>query len=320
MCMLNYLYKRISHALEVLLIVSIITFAVLLWIPGDAAQLILGADATPDKLAALRTALGLDRPWYIQYWDWLKGFLHFDLGTSYLFGQEVSTLIGQRLPVTMSIAVFSMLMAAVIAIILGALAAIKKNTIVDYFATGFMQIGSSVPAFWIGMLFIVYFGLELKWFPVAGYVPPERGFGAYLNSIALPSIVLAIGEIGMLLRTVRTSMLDALNQDFMDMARAKGLSSLTIYFKYALRSAMIAPLNVMGMQFAKLVGGTVVVESVFALPGIGRLVLVAVEQRDVFLLQGLVMFITTLVIFIALLVDIAVMFINPRIRVEMQGE
>ncbi|NMC27122.1 MAG: ABC transporter permease [Syntrophomonadaceae bacterium] len=318
--MLNYLYKRISHAVEVLLLVSIITFAVLMWIPGDAAQLILGSDATPEKLAALRSALGLDRPWYLQYWDWLKGFVSFDLGKSYLFGQDVSTLIRQRLPVTMSIAVFSMIIATVISIVLGILAAIRKNTAVDYVSTGLMQLGSSVPAFWIGMMSIVYLGLELQWFPIAGYVPPERGFVAYLNSIALPSMVLAIGEIGMLLRTVRTSMLDALSQDFMDMARAKGLSSFTIYFKYALRSAMIAPSNVIGLQFAKLVGGTVVVESVFSLPGIGRLILVAVEQRDVFLLLGLVMFITTLVIAIALLVDIAVMFINPRIRVEMQGE
>jgi len=318
--MLNYLYKRISNAVEVLFLVSIITFAVLMLIPGDAAQLILGSDATPEKLAALRSALGLDRPWYLQYWDWLKGFVSFDLGKSYLFGQDVSMLIRQRLPVTMSIAVFSMLIASVISIVLGILAAIRKNTAVDYLSTGLMQLGSSVPAFWIGMMFIVYLGLELKWFPIAGYVPPERGFAAYLNSIALPSIVLAIGEVGMLLRTVRTSMLDALSQDFMDMARAKGLSSFTIYFKYALRSAMIAPINVIGLQFAKLVGGTVVVESVFSLPGIGRLILVAVEQRDVFLLLGLVMFITTLVIGIALLVDIAVMFINPRIRVEMQGE
>ncbi|MEQ8201126.1 MAG: ABC transporter permease [Syntrophomonadaceae bacterium] len=318
--MLNYIYKRTSHALQVLFVVSIITFAVLLWIPGDAAQLMLGADATPERLEALRTALGLDRPWYLQYWEWLKGFVHLDLGQSYLFGQNVSTLIAQRLPVTLSIAVFSMLLAAVVALILGSLAAIKKNTAIDYFSTIVMQIGSSVPSFWIGMIFIVYFGIRWQWFPVAGYVPPQEGLLPYLNSIALPSIVLAIGEVGMLLRTVRTSMLDAINQEFMDMARVKGLSSFSIYFKYALRSAMIAPLNVMGLQFAKLIGGTVVVESVFALPGIGRLILVAVEQRDVFLLQGLVMFVTTLVILIALLVDIAVMFINPRIRVEMQGE
>lgn len=318
--MLNYIYKRTSHALQVLFVVSVITFAVLLWIPGDPAQLMLGADATPERLQTLRTALGLDRPWYVQYWDWLKGFVQLDLGKSYLFGQNVSTLIAQRLPVTMSIAVFSMLMAAVVALVLGALAAIKKNGLIDYFSTIVIQLASSVPSFWVGMIFIVYFGIRWQWFPVAGYVPPQQGLGPYLASIALPSIVLAIGEVGMLLRTVRTAMLDAINQDFMDMARVKGLSSFTIYFKYALRSAMIAPLNVMGLQFAKLIGGTVVVESVFALPGIGRLILVAVEQRDVILLQGLVMFVTTLVILIALLVDIAVMFINPRIRVEMQGE
>ncbi len=318
--MLNYIYKRTSHALQVLFVVSVITFAVLLWIPGDPAQLMLGADATPERLQTLRTALGLDRPWYVQYWEWLKGFVQLDLGKSYLFGQNVSTLIAQRLPVTMSIAVFSMLMAAVVALVLGALAAIKKNSTIDYFSTIVIQLASSVPSFWIGMIFIVYFGIRWQWFPVAGYVPPQQGIGPYLASIALPSIVLAIGEVGMLLRTVRTAMLDAINQDFMDMARVKGLSGFTIYFKYALRSAMIAPLNVMGLQFAKLIGGTVVVESVFALPGIGRLILVAVEQRDVFLLQGLVMFVTTLVILIALLVDIAVMFINPRIRVEMQGE
>jgi len=318
--MLNYIYKRTSHALQVLFVVSVITFAVLLWIPGDPAQLMLGADATPERLQTLRTALGLDRPWYVQYWEWLKGFVQLDLGKSYLFGQNVSTLIAQRLPVTMSIAVFSMLMAAVVALVLGALAAIKKNSTIDYFSTIVIQLASSVPSFWIGMIFIVYFGIRWQWFPVAGYVPPQQGIGPYLASIALPSIVLAIGEVGMLLRTVRTAMLDAINQDFMDMARVKGLSGFTIYFKYALRSAMIAPLNVMCLQFAKLIGGTVVVESVFALPGIGRLILVAVEQRDVFLLQGIVMFVTTLVILIALLVDIAVMFINPRIRVEMQGE
>ena len=318
--MLNYIYKRTSHALQVLFVVSVITFAVLLWIPGDPAQLMLGADATPERLQTLRTALGLDRPWYVQYWDWLKGFVQLDLGKSYLFGQNVSTLIAQRLPVTMSIAVFSMLLAAVVALVLAALAAIKKNSPIDYFSTIVIQLASSVPSFWIGMIFIVYFGIRWQWFPVAGYVPPQQGLGPYLASIALPSIVLAIGEVGMLLRTVRTAMLDAISQDFMDMARVKGLSSFTIYFKYALRSAMIAPLNVMGLQFAKLIGGTVVVESVFALPGIGRLILVAVEQRDVVLLQGLVMFVTTLVILIALLVDIAVMFINPRIRVEMQGE
>lgn len=318
--MLNYIFKRFIHAAEVLFVVSIITFAVLLWIPGDVAQLILGSDATPEKLEALRISLGLDRAWYLQYWDWLKGLFHLDLGQSYLFGQDVVSLISQRLPVTMSIAVFSMIIASFVAITLGSLAAIKKNTKMDYFITGFMQLGSSVPAFWVGMLCIVYLGLKLKWFPLTGYVPIEKGIFPYLNSIFLPSLVLALGEIGMLLRTVRTSMLDALSQDYMDMAKVKGLPKTVVYMKYALRSAMIAPINVMGIQFAKLVGGTVVVESVFSLPGLGRLILIAVEQRDIMLLQGLVIFITFLVIMISLIVDIAVMFINPRIRVQMEGE
>ncbi len=318
--MLHYIFTRIIHAIEVLLVISLITFFVLLWIPGDIAQLILGADATPEKLAALRTTMGLDRPWYLQYLGWLKGFITLDLGRSYLFGQDVISLIQQRLPVTLSLAVFSTLIAVVVSTTLGILASIRKNTWVDHTATTIMQIGSAMPAFWLAMLCILFFGLQLKWFPVAGYVPPEQGFFSYLQSITLPGLILAIGEVGILLRTVRTSMLEALGQDFMDMARVKGLPSLTMYVKYALRSAMIAPLNVIGIQFAKMVGGTVVIESVFGLPGIGRLVLVAVEQRDVFLLQGLVMFITTLVLIIALVVDIAVMFINPRIRVQMQGE
>jgi peptide/nickel transport system permease protein len=317
---LHYIFTRIIHAIEVLLVISLITFFVLLWIPGDIAQLILGSDATPEKLAALRTALGLDRAWYLQYLGWLKGFITLDLGRSYLFGQDVSSLIQQRLPVTLSLAIFSTLIAVVVSTTLGILASIRKNTWVDHTATTIMQIGSAMPAFWLAMLCILFFGLKLKWFPVAGYVPPEQGFFSYLRSITLPGLILAIGEVGILLRTVRTSMLDALSQDFMDMAKVKGLSSLTMYVKYALRSAMIAPLNVIGIQFAKLVGGTVVIESVFGLPGIGRLVLIAVEQRDVFLLQGLVMFITTLVLVIALIVDIGVMFINPRIRVQMQGE
>ncbi len=318
--MLNYIFKRIIHAAEVLFVVSLITFAVLLWIPGDVAQLILGSDATPENLEALRISLGLNRSWYLQYWDWFKGLFHLDLGQSYLFGQNVLTLIGQRLPVTLSIAVFSMVIASVVAIFLGSLAAIKKNTKTDHFITGFMQLGSSVPTFWVGMLCIIYFGLKLKIFPTTGYVPLKNGLFPYLNSILLPSLVLALGEIGMLLRTVRTSMLEALDQDYMDMAKVKGLPKMTIYLKYALRSAMIAPINVMGIQFAKLVGGTVVIESVFSLPGLGRLILVAVEQRDIILLQGLVIFITFFVIMISLVVDITIMFLNPRIRVEMEGE
>ena len=318
--MWNYIYKRITGAVAVLFVVSVITFLVLKIIPGDAAQFMLGTEATPESLATLRAAMGLDQPWYIQYFTWLRDFLHFDLGTSYLYGEEVSTLVMQRLPVTLSLSVFSMLIVGVVSLLLGVFSAIKKGSALDYFSRSVMQLGAALPSFWVGMLFIVYFGLRLKWFPVSGFVDISAGFVPHIKSITLPGLVLAIGEVGLLLRTVRTSMLSALREDYMDMARAKGLPQGRINFKYALRSALVAPINVFGMQFAKLVGGTVVVESVFSLPGIGRLVLVAVQQRDIILLQGLVMFITTFVIIISLAVDISVMFINPRIMVEVQGE
>jgi len=213
-----------------------------------------------------------------------------------------------------------MAIAVFIAFLFGMTSAIKKNSVIDYFSRSIMQLGAAIPSFWIGMVFIVYFGVKLKVLPVSGFVPIERNLAGFIRSIFLPSLVLAIGEVGTLLRIIRSSMLDSLKQDYMDMARVKGLSAGKTYIKYALRGALTAPLTIMGMQFAKLAGGTVVVETIFALPGIGRLVLTAVEHRDIVLLQGLVMFITSTVVFITLIVDILVMFLNPRIKSFQEGE
>ncbi|MGB4438003.1 MAG: ABC transporter permease [Sedimentibacter sp.] len=318
--MFSYVINRVKSSIVVLLVVSIITFSVLMIIPGDPAQLILGTEATPEMVEDLHTAMGLDKPLYEQYISWLLDLLKFDMGTSYVYGESVTTLIISSLPVTLSISVFAMPIAVVTAFAFGMLSAIKKDSFIDYFSRSIMQLGTAIPSFWIGMVFIVFFGLKLKIFPVSGYVPYSPNFAGFIKSITLPSVVLAIGEIGILLRIVRSSMLDSLKQDYMDMAKVKGLNSGKIYIKYALRGALIAPLTIIGMQFAKLAGGTVVVETIFALPGIGRLVLTAVEHRDIVLLQGLVMFITTLVIFITLIVDVLIMFINPRIKSFQRGE
>jgi len=318
--MFGYVINRVKSSIVVLLVVSIITFVVLMIIPGDPAQLILGTEATPEMVQQLHAAMGLDRPLHEQYISWLLNLLKFDMGTSYVYGESVAELIINSLPVTFSISIFAMLMAVVTAFIFGMLSAIKKDSFIDYFSRSIMQLGTAIPSFWIGMVFIVYFGLRLKIFPVSGFVPYSESVLGFIKSITLPSVVLAIGEIGILLRIVRSSMLDSLKQDYMDMAKVKGLSSRKIYVKYALRGALIAPLTIIGMQFAKLAGGTVVVETIFALPGIGRLVLTAVEHRDIVLLQGLVMFITTLVIFITLIVDVLIMFINPRIKSFNRGE
>lgn len=318
--MLNYILNRIKSSIVVLFVVSIITFVVLMIIPGDPAQLILGTEATPDVVQELHSAMGLDKPLYVQYGNWLISFLKLDMGTSYLYGESVTTLILNCLPVTLSIALYSMIIATIISFIFGIISAIKKNSFIDYFSRSIMQLGTAIPSFWIGMVFVVFFGLKLKWFPISGYVPASESFLGFIKSITMPSVVLAIGEFGLLLRIVRSSMQESISQDYMDMAKVKGLSMRKIYLKYALRGAMVAPLTIIGMQFAKLVGGTTVVETVFALPGLGRLVLTAVEHRDIVLLQGLVMFITASVILITFIVDILIMFMNPRIKTFERGE
>lgn len=318
--MLNYILSRVKGSILVLLVVSIITFMVLMIIPGDPAQLILGTEATPDTVKELHSAMGLDKPYYEQYGSWLIRLLKFDMGTSYLYGESVTTLILNCLPVTLTVALYSMIIATIIAFVLGIISAIKKNSVIDYFSRSIMQLGTAIPSFWIGMVFVVFFGLKLKWFPISGYVPASDSLIGFIKSITMPSVVLAIGEVGLLLRIVRSSMQESISQDYMDMARVKGLSIGKIYLKYALRGAMVAPLTIIGMQFAKLVGGTTVVETVFALPGLGRLVLTAVEHRDIVLLQGLVMFITSSVILITFIVDILIMFMNPRIKTYERGE
>lgn len=312
--MLKLLVRRLLSALAVLFVVSFITFVVLLCIPGDAAQLVLGVDATPEKIAALREAMGLNEPWYIQYLDWIGGVLRGDWGTSYVYGENVWTLLCQRLPVTFSVALLSMLIAVVLSAVLGILAALKKDSPLDILARTVMQLGGALPSFWLAMLFMLFFASYLGWFPITGYTPMSEGFGACLRSIALPSVVLAIGEFGILIRIVRSSMLTALDQDFMLSARVKGLPPRAAIVRYALRSAVIAPITISGMQLAKLLGGTVIVETIFALPGIGRLMLTAVEQRDITLLQGIVLFITSMVVLVSLVTDLIVMAVNPAIR------
>ena len=305
--MLKLVVRRLLSAIAVLFVVSLITFVVLLCIPGDPAQLILGVEA-------LRASMGLDRPWYVQYMHWIQGVLTGNWGTSYLYGENVWTLICQRLPVTFSVALLSMAAALVVSAILGILAALKKGSPMDLLSRTVMQIGGAVPSFWLAMLFMLLFSSYLGWFPVTGYTAPGENFGAFLKCIALPSLVLAIGELGILIRIVRSSMLTALQQDFMMSANVKGLPPARAIVHYALRSAIIAPITISGMQLAKLLGGTVIVETIFALPGIGRLMLTAVEQRDIILLQGIVLFITSMVVLVSLVTDLAVMAANPTIR------
>lgn len=312
--MIRYTIKRLFSGLVVLFIVSFITFYILSIIPGDTALMRLGTEATPELVAQLRASMGLDLPWYERYIHWIGAFLRGDWGESLVFGEDVFTLILQRLPVTITLAALSLLIAIPIATIMGVVSAIYQNRWIDYVARTLMQIGEAVPQFWLALIFLVVFAGQLGWFPVAGYVPFEEGMLDSLHSLLLPAIVISFGLIGILIRIIRSSMLTALQQDFMLMPMVNGLPGKTAIFKYAFRSALIAPVTTVMMQLAGLLTGTVLVESIFALPGIGRLLLVAVEQRDILLLQGLVMFITATVVLINFLADILYRLINPLIR------
>ena len=312
--MIRYILKRLLSAVAVLFFVSLITFIALELIPGDQATISLGLDATAESLDAIRSSMGLDRPLYIRYFEWLFRALAFDFGTSSIYGGDVISLIIARLPVTFSITLLSMLIASLVSFILGLTASIKRGKPADGLIRTAVLVISSLPSFWISLLALILFCGKLGWFPVNGYTSPSSSFSEFLRSIMLPSIILALGELGLMTRMFRSSIVKTLRDDYMLSHKIKGLSRYRTFIHYAGRSAVIAPITVIGSQAAKLFGGTAIVETVFSLPGIGRLLLVSVEQRDIALLQGIVIFITTMVVLMNFITDIAVAAADPLIR------
>ena len=313
----RYILKRILSALLVLLFVSLITFVVISVIPGDRAILALGIDATQESVDAVRASMGLDKPFLERYFDWLSSAIRLDLGVSDVYGEKVGALILSRLPVTLSLTLFSILIASILSVVLGLICQIKKGKLADGLIRGSVILTSALPSFWISLVALIFFCGKLKWFPVNGYISPAKGFFPFLRSITLPSIILALGELSLLTRMFRSSLIKSFDEDYMIACRVKGLGKMRSMIHYGLRSACIAPLTLIGNQAAKLLGGTVVVETIFSLPGIGRLLLVAVEQHDIPLLQGVVLFITTMVVLMNFLTDIFVAIADPLIR---QGE
>lgn len=308
--MLKYALKRLASALVILLVVSMITFLVLRMIPGDPAQLMLGTDASEELIQTLRENMGLNRPLYEQYLLWIGGVFKGDLGKSYYFGEDVAVLISQRLPVTLWLAFFSVLIAFLLAILLGAISATKRGSKLDVFNRVVIALGGSVPGFWLGMMLISLFSVKLGIFPISGL---DQGF---VRGLLLPTIVLAMGELSTMMRIVRSSILSALQDDAMWSVRVRGLPPRIRLYKYALRSAMIQPITIAALEVGKLFGGTTIVETLFALPGVGRLLLVAVEQRDLILLQGVVLYIVSVVVVISFFTDILYAYLNRGIPQE----
>jgi peptide/nickel transport system permease protein len=297
-----------------LIAVSLLVFAVMALLPGDPAAITLGTSATPETLAALRHDMGLDQPLFVRYGQWLAGALTGDLGKSYTYGVPVAGLIVERLAVTLPLAVLAIILSILIAVPLGVAAAARRGGIFDIVATLFSQMSIAVPGFWVALLLILLFSTSLGWMPAGGFPGWGNGLGPALRALILPAVALALPQAGVLTRVTRTAVLDTLHEDFARTALAKGLSSGAVLWGHVVPNALVPVLTILGLQFTFLVAGAVLIENVFNLPGLGLLAYQALSQRDIIVMQDVVLFFAGLVIIMNFLVDLCYLVIDPRLR------
>lgn len=312
--MLSYVLKRFLSLLPTLLIVSLVVFLVVYLIPGGPATAILGMEATAEELAALNAELGFDRPFLEQYGSWLGGVFRGDWGQSFFLDMSVLDAIGEYFGPTLSLAIYAELISLILAIPMGILAACKRGTIVDHAAVSVSLVGIALPGFLLSMFLVLLFGVELKWLPVAGYQAISEGFGQHIYYLTLPAISLGLVQAAYITRMTRSSMLDVLYMNYIRTVRAKGQREGIVVLVYGLKNAAPTILTVIGQSFGSLVTGTIVTESIFNIPGLGRLVMSAINRRDVFVIQGVVLFVTVIYVLVNLLVDVLYGLVDPRIQ------
>src|SRR5271157_3897362 len=305
--MLLYFLQRFGVLAATLVAASLIVFAVMDILPGNAAETMLGPTATPEAVAALTHKLGLDQPLYLRYAHWIGGAAHGDLGLSYAYGSPISPLIAA------SLAIMAMAFAAVIAFASGVYAAERRGRTGDAIVMGVSQIGLAVPNFWLAILMVIVFAATLRIVPAGGFPGWGQPMRA-LEALVLPAVALGVVQAAILTRVIRSALLEALNEDFMRTARAKGLSRRAALWRHALPNALVPILTIMGLQFANLIAGAIVVENVFVLPGIGRLILQSISNRDTLVVENCVMLIAIIVIGLNFVVDVACAAIDPRLR------
>ena len=312
--MLSYVLKRFLSLLPTLLIVSLVVFLVVYLIPGGPATAILGMEATAEELAALNAELGFDRPFLEQYGSWLGGVFRGDWGQSFFLDMSVLDAIGEYFGPTLSLAIYAELISLILAIPMGILAAYKRGTVVDNAAVSVSLVGIALPGFLLSMFLVLLFGVELKWLPVAGYKMLSEGFGQHIYYLTLPAISLGLVQAAYITRMTRSSMLDVLYMNYIRTVRAKGQREGIVVLVYGLKNAAPTILTVIGQSFGSLVTGTIVTESIFNIPGLGRLVMSAINRRDVFVIQGVVLFVTVVYVLVNLLVDVLYGLVDPRIQ------
>ena len=310
--MLAFLLRRLVSLIVTVWLATIVVFTVLQLVPGDPALLMLGVNAQPDTLAALRSQMGLDQPILTRYLDWAGGLVRGDLGVSLTYARPVAELVAERLAVTLPLALLSLAISTVLALPLGLYAAARRGRGGAWAVLGFSQLGVSMPSFWIAILLILLFSLTLHWFPAGGFPGWGGGIGPALHALVLPALALAVPEAAILARVTRTAVLDTLGEDHVRTARAKGGGRTAVLLRHALPNALIPVATVLGLQISFLVAGAVVVENVFTLPGLGRLLYQAIGQRDLIVVQGVVVLLALFVVVVSALVDIACALADPR--------
>jgi peptide/nickel transport system permease protein len=312
----RYVLRRVAAFVATLWFLSALVFVVIRILPGDPATLILGMESSPETVARLRHAMGLDRPLAVQYVDWLARAARGDLGTSIQYDVPVGRLIVSRLPVTFPLAFMAATLMILVALPLGVYAATHHRRPGDYLAMSVSQLGIAVPAFWSGLLLILFFSVRLGWFRSGGFDGWGAGVVAGVKALLLPAVALGAFQAAVLVRATRSAVLEVLGEDYVRTARAKGVPEGRVVRRHALRTALIPIVTVMGLQLGQLVAGAIVLESVFALPGLGRLALGAIGARDLPVVQGVTLFVAAAIVFVNFVVDLLYVVLDPRIRYD----
>ena len=312
--MYGYFFRRLLGTIPVMLVVAVFIFLTLRLTPSDPAAVIAGDNATTEQVAQIRTQLGLDRPMVEQFFIWSGKVLRGDLGESFFFKKTVASLIGERIEPTLSLALFTMVLAVLIAVPLGVLAAHRQGSWIDRIVMGFSVLGFSMPSFVVAYLLIYLFAVWLNWLPVQGYQRIAEGLGGWVRGLVLPSLTLSVIFVALIARMTRTSMLEVLSEDYIRTARAKGQSERKVLFRHALRNAAVPIVTVIGLAVALLIGGVIVTESVFTIPGLGRLTVDAVLARDYPTIQAVILLFSFVYVMINLTVDMMYTLLDPRIR------
>jgi len=314
--MLTYVTKRLGSLCLSLIVASLVIFACIEIVPGDPASFMLGINAQPDTIQALRVELGLDQSLAQRYLGWVGGLLGGDMGTSYTYRTPVSDIVSDRLQVSLPLALYALMLTVVVAFPVGILAAARRGSVTDITVMGATQLGVAIPNFWFAILMVILFAINLRWFSAGGFPGWDAGIFPAMKALTLPAIALALPQASILSRVMRSSLLDTLSEDYMRTARAKGLTRRQALWRHALRNAMIPVLTIIGLQFSFLLAGAIIIENVFFLPGLGRLVFQAITQRDLIVVESVVMLLVFAVILVNFLVDIAYAWVDPRLRVR----